>query len=74
MLNANLKSINFANTPEAKFLLEETEKYLKKEYKRIYDGSMQGLETCPPKYDYGVETKKGHIFQSNIRALIFFCM
>ena len=54
-------TLKLKNTKEAKFLLEETEKYLKKEYKWIYDGSMQGLETCPPKYDYGVETKKGHI-------------
>ena len=62
-------TLKLKNTPEAKFLVEETEKYLKKEYKRIFDGSMQGLETCPPKYDYGVggqrerkeRRKKGHI-------------
>ena len=54
-------TLKLKNTPEAKFLLEETENYLKKQYKRIFDGSIQGLETCPPKYDYGVATKKGHI-------------
>ena len=52
-------ALKLKNTPEAKFLIEETEKYLKQEFKTIFDGSMQGLQTCPPKYDFGVESKKG---------------
>ena len=53
------KTLNLKNTPEAKYFLDETEKHLTKQYSQIYDGSMQGLEVSPKKYDYGVETKLG---------------
>merc|ERR1711963_747256 len=51
-------TLKLKNTPEANFLLEETEKYLKQQYKKIFDGSMQDLAVCPPKYDYGNDTRK----------------
>ena len=51
-------TLNLKNTPEAEHLLSETENHLKKHYKGIYDGTMQGLSTFPPHYDLGVEIKK----------------
>ena len=62
-------ALKLKNTPEAKFLIEETEKYLKQQFKSILEGSMQGLQTCPPKYDFGVESKKGDWARNQRRAM-----
>ena len=64
-------ALKLKNTPEAKFLIEETEKYLKRQFKSIFEGSMQGLQTCPPKYDFGVESKKGDWARNQRRTMRF---
>ena len=64
-------TLKLKNTPEAKFLIEETQKYLKQQFKSIFEGSMQGLQTCPPKYDFGVESKKGDWARNQRRAMQF---
>ena len=64
-------TLKLKNTPEAKFLIEETEKYLKQQFKSIFEGSMQGLQTCPPKYDFGVESKKGDWARNQRRTMQF---
>ena len=51
-------TLKLKSTPEAEHLLNETEKHLKEQYKNIYDGTMQGLYTFPPHYDFCVDTKK----------------
>ena len=64
-------TLKLKNTPEAKLLIEETEKYLKQQFKSIFEGSMQGLQACPPKYDFGVESKKGDWARNQRRAMQF---
>ena len=64
-------TLKLKNTPEAEFLLRETENYLTEQYKDLYDGSMQGLKTCPPKYDFGVESKKGDWARNQRRTMQF---
>ena len=64
-------ALKLKNTPEAEFLLKETENYLAEQFKDLYDGSMQGLKTCPPKYDFGVESKKGDWARNQRRAMQF---
>ena len=51
-------TLSLKQTPEAEHLLIATEDHLKKNYREIYDGTMQGLSTFPPHYDLGVEKKR----------------
>ena len=52
-------TLNLKNTPVAANFLLETETHLTKQYKEIYDDTMQELLTFPPHYEFGTETKKG---------------
>ena len=64
-------ALKLKHTLEAKLFLEETESYLTEQFKDLYDGSMQGLKTCPPKYDFGVESKKGDWARNQRRTMQF---
>ena len=64
-------TLKLKNTPEADFVLKETENHLTEQFKDLYDGSMQGLKTCPPKYDFGVESKKGDWARNQRRTMQF---